>query len=229
MLSPWWYPPIRTAAAQENLSARFAGAHEERLTHRLEAFSDIVMGFSLAQMSLSFVMPAHPADVYTHSIAPIAFVATFLIVATTWYSHHWLFDHLFVPTASTIVVNFATLASIIWLTYQFQLYVHFAPTVDHAFATVSYLVTFGTMWILLALLYGISLRVGWNSIPADDREAGAFKTGRLATIGLATILTTLIVWEFHQPIETTFWVIFVAGVLWRIVGRNLAGRFRAVR
>lgn len=159
-------------------------------------------------------------DVYTHTIAPLAFLATFLIVATTWYSHHWLFDHLFVPKTSTIVVNFATLASIIWLAYQFQLYLHFAPTADNRFATISYIVTFGVMWLLLALLYGMCLRLSWTALPAKDREDGIFKTGRLASIGLATIVTTVVMWAFNQPIETTVWIIFIAGVLWRIAGRR---------
>lgn len=90
------------------------------------------MGFSLAQMSLSFIIPAHAAEVYTHSAAPIAFVLTFTIVASTWYSHHWLFERLFVPTPFTLFVNFATLASLIWLVYQFQVYLHFAPSTHEA-------------------------------------------------------------------------------------------------
>jgi uncharacterized membrane protein len=177
------------------------------------------MGFSLAQMSLNLVVPAHAADVYSKPVALFAFFATFLIVASTWYSHHWLFDYLFVPTASTIVVNFATLASLVWLVYQFQLFLHFAPTPDGQLALLSYLTTFAVTWLLLGLLYGLCLRLRWNALADAERKSGLFKTGRITTIGVATVGSTVALWAFHQPVETTFWVILAASILYRAVAR----------
>jgi len=185
------------------------------------------MGFSLAQLSLSFVIPRHPADVYASPIVLISFLLTFLIVASTWYSHHWLFDHLFVPNAATIVVNFATLASIVWLVYQLQLYIHFLPTPDRAYATVSYLATYAFAWLMLALLYGMCLRLQWRAISEKERRSALYKTGRLGTIGLATAVSTVAMAAFHQPIETTFWVIFVAALIWRIASRKWLGNASA--
>lgn len=180
------------------------------------------MGFSLAQMSLNFVVPPHAADVYARSEAPLAFVITFTIVASTWYSHHWLFDYLFVPTAATIFVNFATLASLIWLVYQFQLYLHFAPTPESQAAMLSYFLTFAVTWLLLGLLYGMCLRLRWDGLPVADRNKGLFKTGRIASFGLATALGSLAMWELHKQIELTVIVMIGVAVLYRL-GARIAG------
>lgn len=180
----------------------------------------------MAQLSLSFVMPPHPSDIYAKPFVLLAFLITFFIVASTWYTHHWLFDRLFVPNPATIVCNFATLASIVWLVYQLQLYIHFMPTLDREYATMSYIATFAVAWLLLALLYGMCLRLRWKELAAKDLQSAIFKTGRLATIGLATVATTIVMAAFHQPIESTFWVILVAAVLWRFVARRWVGGFR---
>lgn len=205
--------------------ARFADAHAERLTHRLESFSDVVMGFSLAQLSLSFVIPPHAADVYAHPLALLAFVATFGIVSATWYAHHWLFDYLFVPQRATIIVNFATLASIVWLVYQLQVYMHFevANTVDSQLAATSYIGTFALTWSLLGLLYALSARACWDTLPAADKQAAIFKTGRLLTIGLPLIVAVTVAFYLHVRIEYTFFLIPILGVVWRIVARTVSG------
>ncbi len=177
------------------------------------------MGFSLAQASINFVIPAHPADVYTRPIGLLAFLATFAIVASTWYAHHWLFDYLFVPKASTIVVNFATLASLVWLVYQFQLFLHFAPTQDAVIASKSYLLTWALAWLLLGLLYALCLRARWNSLLETDRRTGIFKTGRILTVGTATAAATFVVWVLHQRIEVVFIIIIAAAALYRLAAR----------
>jgi uncharacterized membrane protein len=202
------------------VAERFKDAHEERLTHRLESFSDVVIGFSLAQLSLNFAVPAHPADVYRDPRALSAFVVTFTILSATWYAHHWLFDRYFVPRGSTIVVNFATLASIVWLIYQLQLFIHFGSTPNDQFAAISYLVTFAVTWCLLGLLYALSVRLCWPMIPAEDRRTALYKTGRLVIIGVGTLLAIAAAIVLHLRIENVFWIIGVWALLWRLVSRR---------
>lgn len=177
------------------------------------------MGFTLAQASVYFVMPSHAVNIYTQPIALFAFLLTFAIVASTWYSHHWLFDYLFVPTNSTIIVNFATLASLVWLVYQLQVFLHFGPTNEGQFAAISYLLTFGVAWLLLGLLYGDCLRLRWKVLPDGERREASFKTGRIALVGLTTLVATLIMWLLHKPVITAFWVILVAAMLYRVAAR----------
>lgn len=177
------------------------------------------MGFSLAQMSLSFVIPAHAVDIYLHSVAPIAFLITFFIVASTWYSHHWLFERLFVPTPATIVLNFATLASLIWLVYQLQVFVHFAPTNDTQVAAISYLGTFAVTWLLLGSLYGWCLRLRWIALLETDRKTALFKTGRILIVGGASAVGIALMWYLRQPITAAFWVVLAAAILYRAAAR----------
>lgn len=181
------------------------------------------MGFSLAQMSLSFVMPAHAADVYVGNV-PFAFLVTFSLVAGTWYSHHWLFDYLFVPTRATIVLNFATLASVIWLVYQLQLYVHFSPLADHQFAAASYVLTFALAWTLLGALYAACLRLRWTSLSKPDRTSGFLKSGRLLIVGLGTAAATAVVTALHQRVEMAFLCVPILVAAWRIALRLWLGK-----
>jgi hypothetical protein len=53
---------------------------EKEVIHRLEAFSDIVIGFSLAQLGLSLTIPAHARDLFVHvrgATGLLALVITF--------------------------------------------------------------------------------------------------------------------------------------------------------
>ena len=87
---------------------------DERTLHRLEAFSDIVIGFSLAQLGA--------AEVFTKTMAwnasgASAFFASFAIVCSLWYFHHRLFQNYFVPKALPIVLNFLWLAVVVLLVF----------------------------------------------------------------------------------------------------------------
>jgi hypothetical protein len=39
---------------------------EKEVVHRLEAFSDIVIGFSLAQLGLTLIIPRHAIDLFSN-------------------------------------------------------------------------------------------------------------------------------------------------------------------
>ena len=86
---------------------------QQRLIHRLEAFSDIIIGFSLAQLALSLAIPKNGAEgLLQHSEPLIAFIITFALVCGMWWAHHKLFVHYFVPIPVMVVLNFITLAGV---------------------------------------------------------------------------------------------------------------------
>ena len=87
--------------------------NEERTVHRLEAFSDIVIGFCLAELgtSLTFNIKTMTLD----PVGVIAFFLAFAIVCSLWFFHHRLFEHLFVPRTWPIVLNFVWLAVVVLL------------------------------------------------------------------------------------------------------------------
>ncbi len=99
---------------------------EESTKHfvrRLEAFSDIVIGFSLAQLGASLVVPERTRDLVEHPGWLFGFLFAFAIVCSMWYFHHRLFSLSFIPTTWPVILNFVWLAVVVLLVYTTQLYV----------------------------------------------------------------------------------------------------------
>ncbi|HET7814627.1 MAG TPA: TMEM175 family protein [Candidatus Baltobacteraceae bacterium] len=87
---------------------------EERTIHRLEAFSDIVIGFSLAQLGVSLLRRTDGGTVI--DVAGIlAFLFAFGIICSLWFFHHRLFAALFKPKTLPMLLNFAWLAGVVML------------------------------------------------------------------------------------------------------------------
>jgi uncharacterized membrane protein len=132
---------------------------EERVVHRLEAFSDIVIGFSLAELTLSLTLPRDALTLFTTQWLPLAaFGMTFAIVSGMWWAHHRLFTHYFVPTAPNIVLNFLSLGGVMFLVYSLQVWLHSEVHKNVAYAMYGCSVAW-IMGILAFLMYrGVALR-----------------------------------------------------------------------
>ena len=203
---------------------RFASEREERYAHRLEAFSDIVIGFSLAQMSMNFFIPKRAIDVYTHPVALFAFVWTFAWIALLWWSRHRLFEDFFVPRISTVILNFVTLGMVIWLIYQLQLYVHFLETPSRVDAAVSYVVTYALVYALNAVTMLLCVRIRWPDLDEETRRTGINVIGRLTGLVLGTSIGLAIFWPLGVP-EWSLLGIFFGTALWRLVRPSVYARY----
>lgn len=171
---------------------KMADESNERVIHRLEAFSDIVIGFSLAQLGLNLAVPAHARDLFTHPVPVVALVITFSIVCRLWWSHHKLFTHFFVPNPVAITLNFVTLGVLLFSIYTVQLFVHsFMGAVDPD-AFVLYLGSFGLLFVLLSVQY----LYGWNArrhaLPPAVADHGLSNGVTQAAVGLAMIATAIV-------------------------------------
>ncbi len=131
----------------------------ERTVHRLEAFSDIVIGFSLAQLGASL---AFTKSLTLDIPGVIAFLLAFAIICSLWYFHHRLFDGIFVPSALPIILNFAWLAIVVLLVFVAQsIPRHWTErSVDQLY--------FG----LYALAYGILAAQTWLGLRALPGQEG---------------------------------------------------------
>lgn len=89
-------------------------AYEDRTVPRLEAFSDIVIGFSLAQLGASLA-PNKGSSLDPTGL--LTFFASFTIVCSLWFFHHRLFQNFFVPKTLPIVLNFLWLAVVVLLVF----------------------------------------------------------------------------------------------------------------
>ena len=167
-----------------NLS-RLDGERAQHTVHRLEAFSDIVMGFCLAQIGLSLVLPKSSADVVTVWESSTFFIGAFVFIALLWWLHHRTFSTFFVLDTSMILMNFGMLCGLILTLYFLESVVHVAASGQHPvfFFNLCFL-TFAAVYALLGgmLLVGLCARYS-ELAPADIRWA----IGQLANIAMAVV------------------------------------------
>lgn len=97
----------------------------ERFTHRLEAFSDLVFGFSLSLLATRLDIPADVSQVFEPTRWS-TFIVTFAIICVLWLAHYKIFRHHFVPQIADVTINFIFLLGIAILPYAVQTYLRFA-------------------------------------------------------------------------------------------------------
>ncbi len=156
---------------------------QQRLIHRLEAFSDIIIGFSLAQLALSLAIPKNGAAGLLAKPEPlVAFAITFILVCGMWWAHHRLFTHYFVPNPVMVVLNFVTLAGVSFAVYSVQLMLHQGHTkIDFAF----YEWSLAAVYVLLAVQYFYGWNVRRKLVPAKIAEGGLRAALMLGGVGVA--------------------------------------------
>jgi len=168
---------------------------QQRLIHRLEAFSDIIIGFSLAQLALSLAIPKNGAAGLLENPAPlIAFVLTFTIVCGMWWAHHRLFTHYFVPIPVMVVLNFVTLAGVSFAVYSVQLMLHGGAPASAGHRAVSghgspdfafYEWSISAVYVLLAVQYFYGWTIRRTLVPEKIAEGGLRAALMLGGVGIA--------------------------------------------
>ena len=121
--------------------------HGERFTHRLEAFSDLVFGFSLSLLATRLEIPAKVTDVFETTRWGM-FIVTFGIISVFWLAHYRIFRHRFVAHTPDVVLNFVFLFGIAVMPYAVQTFLRFAS----GDATILYFGDFGLIFSALATL-----------------------------------------------------------------------------
>jgi len=119
----------------------------ERFTHRLEAFSDLVFGFSLSLLATRLDIPATASEVFDKTRWG-TFIVTFGIICVIWLAHYRIFRHRFVAHTPDVVVNFVFLFGIAVLPYAVQTFLRFGS----GDATILYFGDFGLVFTALATL-----------------------------------------------------------------------------
>ena len=125
----------------------------ERFTHRLEAFSDLVFGFSLSLLATRLDIPADLSQVFDPTRWS-TFVITFAIICMLWLAHYRIFRHHFVPQIPDVVINFVFLLGIAVLPYAVQIFLRFTNGWN---AMVLYFGDFALVLAALATLRGRAL------------------------------------------------------------------------
>jgi uncharacterized membrane protein len=136
-----------SSSGKSEIASPFYG---ERFTHRLEAFSDLVFGFSLSLLATRLDVPAKVSDVF-ETTRWATFIVTFGIICVIWLAHYRIFRHRFVARTPDVIVNFVFLFGIAILPYAVQTFLRFG-TGD---ATLLY---FGDLGLVFAALAALRFR-----------------------------------------------------------------------
>lgn len=182
---------------------------------RLEAFSDIVIGFSLAQLGASLVVPEHAKELIDHPGWLFGFVFAFAVVCSMWFFHHRLFSSSFVPTVWPVILNFIWLGDVVLLVYATQLWVRMP---DDIITVRMYYGAYTLAYGILGLQYLIAERNGADS-------AGARRGAAFTFVWTAPFLVCFLATSFlpAMTINTITGLVFAATVLVFVI---VARRYR---
>lgn len=163
---------------------------EERFTARLEAFSDLVFGFSLSLLATRLDVPTRVEDLFEPT-RWFAIIGTFGLVCRFWLEHYRVFRHRFVAGTFDAVVNFIFLFAVAILPYAVQAFVRFGSS----FAPFA--LYLGTFSLILGTLSILRLR-GLQQRRDDPDLKGRLREWRRSVVqillALAMVLAVLALW-----------------------------------
>ncbi|MGB6984703.1 MAG: TMEM175 family protein [Candidatus Aquilonibacter sp.] len=201
---------------------------QERLIRRLESFSDLVIGFSLALLGLTLAIPNHLIDLYRNPWWLIAYVWTFGVIASIWYTHQRLFSYYFTVRPYTILLNFALLASLGLIVYFVQVFVHVQGEPDKVWAFLIYFFVQGLAFTIMGVLYTHGVRARWARLDVELRYEGVRHAARMLAGGIGVLIgVTIAALRHPQSMDDAFYVAIISllGLLGaRIVTRALKPR-----
>ena len=157
-------PPPSSSNPTTDAPAVFS-IYGERFTHRLEAFSDLVFGFSLSLLATRLDIPANASEVF-ETTRWATFIVTFGTICAIWLSHYRIFRHRFVAHTPDVIVNFIFLLGIAVLPYCVQIFLRFN---NASHVIVLYLGDFALVMAALATLRWRALRQRRDDPDAEVR------------------------------------------------------------
>lgn len=168
------------------------GAGEERLTSRLEAFGDLVFGFSLSLLALRLDVPSRVEDIFEPT-RWLTVIVTFALICRFWLEHYRIFRHHFVVRTPDMVVNFIFLFGIAILPYAVQTFLRFEMQL------VPFSLYIGDVVLILTTLSFLRLRGLWQR-RGDADDAGRLRDWRrtVAQFAVAVMAAGLMA-IMHRP------------------------------
>jgi uncharacterized membrane protein len=162
--------------------AESEGHRDEYFVRRLEAFGDVVIGFSLALLALSLFVPKHAAQLIAHADWFVAYVWTFAFVCTMWGQHYWTFRHVFVPNRVSVLLNYAKLGLIVLLIFFVQVLLRAFEMGNAHDVVVGNELYWGCLtayWVVTALLLAAGMRGRTKPLAPDIERMCVLRFWRL--------------------------------------------------
>ncbi len=197
---------------------------DERTLHRLEAFSDIVIGFCIAEMGLNLVVPKTAAQLPSIVIGTDGFVTSFVLIAIVWWIHHRLFKSIFVLNTAMVIVNFAMLGALVLMVYFQQICVHLIAIGDDVTVAVQlWLVSYSVVYALVAVMLWYGLRVRWRMLSEDDLR-WAFGRAALVSLGSLIFIAYALIFKYRVHSSELFLILAVVIVAARFAVNGVVSR-----
>lgn len=195
---------------------------DELFTRRLEAFSDIVMGFSLAQLGVVLGVTNRNVAFFSDPTLLISFLFPFAIICSMWFFHHRLFSYVFVPRTWPVLLNFVWLAAVVLLVLGAESYIRASSVTTTRF----YFAMYAFVCALLGVQYLLAIRYARE----EQRPLRRLRSERGAVFmflwTVPCLLALLVVYVF--PPGPFYSLIFVPFFIAGIISGPLARRYGAV-
>jgi len=177
----------------------------DHFVRRLESFTDIVIGFSLAEVGISLVVPAHPLDIFTHPTSIVALFLTFGVLFRIWWSLTAVFARYFVPNRLMIGLNCVCVALTIFQVFSLQMWLKFnVSTVDDLTAARIYFATAALTLATVACLHGIGVITCWRRVTDVVRVFGVRNAFDAAITVAGVLAGFLITVGDGMPVSISF-------------------------
>ena len=170
------------------------GEAEERTVRRVEAFSDVVIGFSLATLGLSLTFPEHAGDLVNKPGWFVSFVWAFALICMMWWFHHQILSTIFTPRVIPVLLNFVWLAVVVLAVYSNEVTVRLA---SEPASWQMHFVLFAIAFGLLAMQYYFGLLPGGAVVSQDVRWRARRQGSIMALWTGAFVLNSF--WTFVVP------------------------------
>ena len=166
----------------------FESAKErERFTARLEAFSDLVFGFSLSLLAIRLDVPANVRDILNPTRA-VPFVITFAIICGMWLEHYRIFRYHFVAHPLEVILNFIFLFGLAALPFAVQTFIQFP---SEPISISLYFADFALVLLVLSILRWRGLMQGGGDL--NERERLRDWKRLLIQTAIAAIMIVMVV------------------------------------
>ncbi len=169
----------------------------ERFTARLEAFSDLVFGFSLSLLATRLDVPGRVEDLFD-STRWLAIIGTFGLVCRFWLEHYRVFRHRFVAGMFDAVVNFVFLFAIAILPFAVQAFVRFGTSLA-PFGL--YLCTFSLILGTLSLLRIRGLRQRRDAPDLADRLRDWRRSVLQILLAFLMVTIVFVLWQHGGTLQ----------------------------
>jgi len=180
---------------------------EERFTRRLEAFSDLVFGFSLSLLATRLDVPTDEHEVFT-ATRWATFIITFGMICAIWLGHYRIFRHQFVARTFEVIINFVFLLGIAVLPYAVQTFLRFQSSRE------SLLLYLGDFILIFAAL--ATLRLSALRQRRDDDDTAALVRewrGTVRQYVITAMMLFFLVAVRLEVIETRRLIVILPGAI----------------